>query len=378
VSDRLKVVTIVGTRPEIIKLSRVLHEIERNMDLVLVHTGQNFDYELNGVFFQELAIRQPDHFLDVASQSVAATIAAVIERSDAVLAQEHPDAVLLYGDTNSCLSVIAAKRRKIPVFHMEAGNRAFDERVPEELNRRVIDHLSDVNMTNSEHARRYLLAEGLRPELVIKTGSPMREVLQHALPAMDQDAVLAEFGLERNRFLLVSCHREENVDDPASLRALLDSLRQLMHEHDVPVVVTTHPRTRRRLEALSADQDVPGVLWAKPFGFLPYLALQRSALCVISDSGTLTEEASLLGFPAVMIREAHERPEGIDVGVAPFIGLRSGRLPAAVDLVLSQHAGRKAVPCVPDYEAESVSSAVSRIILSYTDYINRVVWHRQQ
>lgn len=376
-NDRLKVVAIVGTRPEIIKLSRVLLEIERHMKLVLVHTGQNFDYELNEVFFRDLGIRRPDHFLEVASDSVAGTIAAVLERSDTVLEQERPDAVLLYGDTNSCLSVIVAKRRKIPVFHMEAGNRSFDQRVPEELNRRVVDHLSDVNMTNSEHARRYLLAEGLRPELVIKTGSPMREILEHVLPGVDEEGTLAELSLERNAFLLVSCHREENVDEPAMLPALVETIRELVDQWDVPVVVSTHPRTRKRLTALGQDHELPRVLWSKPFGFLQYLALQRSALCVISDSGTLTEEASLLGFPAVMIRESHERPEGVDVGVVPFVGLGSKRLPAAVRLVLSQHAERKSSPRVPDYEAELVSHAVTRIILSYTDYINRVVWYKQ-
>jgi UDP-N-acetylglucosamine 2-epimerase (non-hydrolysing) len=260
---------------------------------------------------------------------------------------------------------------------MEAGNRCFDQPVPEELNRRVVDHLSDVNMTNSEHGRRYLLAEGLRPELVIKTGSPMREVLDHTLPRVNEEATLAEIGLERKGFLLVSCHREENVDEPATLRALVESLRELVDLYGVAVVVSTHPRTRLRLNALGADHELPRVLWSKPFGFLQYLALQRSALCVISDSGTLTEEASLLGFPAVMIRESHERPEGADVGVVPFVGLRSGRLSAAVRLVLSQHAGRKIAPSVPDYEAELVSHAVTRIILSYTDYVNRVVWHKQ-
>lgn len=375
-SDRLKVVVIVGTRPEIIKLSRVLQELERHMQLVLVHTGQNFDYELNEVFFRDLEIRRPDHFLEVASDSVVSTIAAVLERTDLVLKQEHPDAVLIYGDTNSCLSVIAAKRMKIPVFHMEAGNRSFDERIPEELNRRVIDHLSDVNMTNSEHARRYLLREGLRPELVIKTGSPMKEVLQHALPAVDDEAALAKRGLERNGFFLLSCHREENVDEPAHLRALVESIRELIQDYRIPVIASTHPRTRRRLHALGEDYELPQLLWSKPFGFLEYLALQRCALCVISDSGTLTEEASLLGFPAVMIRDAHERPEGIDVGVAPFVGLASRRLSGAVQLVLSQHADRKSTPRVPDYDTTSVSHAVTRIILSYTDYVNRVVWHK--
>ena len=372
----LKVLTIVGTRPEIIKLSCVLQELDRHTRHVLVHTGQNFDYELNEIFFRDLGLRKPDHFLDAASDAVASTIAAVIERSDAVLERERPDAVLLYGDTNSCLSVIAAKRRKIPVFHMEAGNRCFDQRVPEELNRRIVDHLSDVNMTNSEHARRYLLSEGLRPELVIKTGSPMQEVLEHALLSVDGDAVLNDLGVSSGAYLLVSCHREENVDQAHQLEALLDSLRDLTAEHDVPVVVSTHPRTRRRLEELREGYDLPSVRWAKPFGFLDYLALQQSALCVVSDSGTITEEASILGFPAVMIREAHERPEGMDAGVLPFVGLTSGRLPDAVRLVLSQHTERPQPRRVPDYAAPAVSQAVVRIILSYTDYVNRVIWQK--
>lgn len=373
-SERLKVLTIVGTRPEVIKLSRVLSELDRHTEHVLVHSGQNFDYELNEIFFQELGLRKPDHFLDAARDTVAGTIAAVIERSDAVLEQECPDAVLLYGDTNSCLSVIAAKRRKIPVFHMEAGNRCFDQRVPEELNRRVVDHLSDVNMTNSEHARRYLLAEGLRPELVIKTGSPMQEVLEHALPLIDDNAALGLAEVVPDGFLLVSCHREENVDQPNQLQALVDSLSRLAAEHEVPIIVSTHPRTRHRLEALGDVYRLPDVRWATPFGFLQYLALQRGALCVISDSGTLTEEASILGLRAVMIREAHERPEGIDCGVLPFVGLTSGRLADAVRLVLAQHAERPEPRRVPDYAADLVSHAVTRIILSYTDYVNRVIW----
>lgn len=372
----LKVLTIVGTRPEIIKLSRVLHELDRHAEHVLVHTGQNYDYELNEVFFRDLELRKPDHFLEAASETVAGTIAAVIERSDRVLDQEQPDAVLLYGDTNSSLSVIAAKRRKIPVFHMEAGNRSFDQRVPEELNRRIVDHLSDVNMTNSEHARRYLLAEGLRPELVFKTGSPMREVLNHALPRVDRVEPLRRLGLEAGNYLLVSCHREENVDDPRQLGALLDRLRDLVAEHAVPIVASTHPRTRQRLEALGDDHQIDGVKWAQPFGFLDYLALQMQARCVISDSGTITEESSILGFPAVMVREAHERPEGTDVGVLPFVSLASGRLSHAVRLVLAQHADHAAAREVPDYEVKRVSQTVLRIILSYTDYINRVIWQK--
>lgn len=372
----LKVLTIVGTRPEIIKLSCVLRELDEHTEHVLVHTGQNFDYELNEILFRDLGLRKPDHFLEAARDTVAGTIAAVIEGSDAVLEEEHPDAVLLYGDTNSCLSVIAAKRRKIPVFHMEAGNRCFDQRVPEELNRRLVDHLSDVNMTNSEHARRYLLAEGLRADLVIKTGSPMQEVLEHAAPLVDEEAALAELGVSPGEYVLVSCHREENVDELHQLQALLSSLRHLAEDHDVTTVVSTHPRTRRRLEDLEESYHIPRVLWAKPFGFLDYLALQQAALCVVSDSGTVTEEASILGFRAVMIREAHERPEGIDAGVLPFVGLTSGRLPDAIDLVLAQQPKFPDPRQVADYAARAVSQTVVRIILSYTDYVNRVIWHK--
>ncbi len=373
---RLKVLTVVGTRPEVVKLSRVMFELDQHMDHVLVHTGQNYDYELNEVFFEELGIRRPDYFLDVASATVAETIAAIISRSDEVLARERPDAVLLYGDTNSCLAVIVAKRRKIPVFHMEAGNRSFDQRVPEEVNRRIVDHLSDVNMTNSEHARRYLIAEGLRPELIIKTGSPMREVLDHVLQDFDSQAPLYRLQLTVGEYLLVSCHREENVDSPRQLEALVTSLRELHAEHDVPVVVSTHPRTRRRLEEMGLQYEGHGILWSKPFGFREYLALQMHAKCVISDSGTITEESSLVGFPAVMIREAHERPEGADVGVLPFVGLTEGRLAEAVRLVVSQHDASLESRLVPDYASANVSHAVVRIILSYTGYINRVIWRR--
>lgn len=373
---KLKVLTIVGTRPEIIKLSRVLGELDRHTEHVLVHTGQNYDFELNEVFFQDLGIRKPDHFLDVASASVADAIASIISKSDAVLAQEQPDAVLLYGDTNSCLSIIAAKRRKIPVFHMEAGNRSFDERVPEELNRRIVDHLSDVNMTNSEHARRYLLSEGLRPELVIKTGSPMREVLQHAADKIADSDVLRRLELTPGEYFVVSCHREENVDQASHLNALLRELKSLKDDFGVPIVISTHPRTRDRLQSLGTDYDIPGLFWSKPFGFLDYIALQQSALCVISDSGTITEESSILGFPAVMVRDAHERPEGIDVGAMPFVGLTEGRLAEAVRMVVGQHRESPEPRIVHDYDAERVSQTVARIILSYTGYVNRVVWRK--
>lgn len=374
--DQLKVLTIVGTRPELIKMSRVIAELDRHTDHVLVHTGQNYDYELNEVFFEDLGIRRPDHFLDVGSESVAETIAAVIVRSDAVIAAEKPDAVLLYGDTNSCLAVIAAKRRKVPVFHMEAGNRSFDERVPEEVNRRLVDHLSDVNMTNSEHARRYLLAEGLRPELVIKTGSPMREVLAHVVPDLDQAGVLRRLELEAQGYFLVSSHREENVDEPTLLSALLAGLAELHEEYGLPIVVSTHPRTRRRLEEMGGDYALTGVRWLKPFGFRDYVALQMNARCVISDSGTLTEESSLLGFPAVMVRDAHERPEGVDVGAVPFVGLGEDRLAQAVRMVTAQVAASPGCRTVPDYGAERVSEVVARIVLSYTGYVNRVIWRR--
>lgn len=377
-SPKLKVLTIVGTRPEIIKLSRVLEALDQHTDHVLVHTGQNYDFELNEVFFQDLGIRKPDHFLDVASESVAETIAAVIVRSDAVLEAEKPDAVLLYGDTNSCLAVISAKRRKIPVFHMEAGNRSFDERVPEELNRRIVDHLSDVNMTNSEHARRYLISEGLRPELVIKTGSPMREVLEYTMPGIEYSDVLRRLDLRERGYFVVSCHREENVDQPKQLLALLNELHELHDEYQLPIIVSTHPRTRRRLEELGTEYKSPGRIWAKPFGFLDYIALQRSARCVISDSGTITEESSILGFPAVMVRDAHERPEGADVGALPFVGLTEGRLAEAVRMVVTQNESSPTARTVHDYDADRVSQAVVRIILSYTGYVNRVVWRKYE
>lgn len=310
----LKVMTIVGTRPELIKMSRVIAEFDRHTQHVLVHTGQNYDYELNQVFFDDLDIRKPDHFLDAVGDNAAQTIARVIEKADEVLAAEQPDAVMLYGDTNSCLAVIAAKRRKVPVFHMEAGNRCFDQRVPEELNRKVLDHLSDINLVLTEHARRYLIAEGIRPETVIKTGSHMREVLDHYMPKIQTSDVLQRIQLDRGRYFIVSAHREENVDSEENLRDLLETLNALAETYDVPVVVSTHPRTRKRLDALSMVEPDARIQFMKPFGFCDYIRLQMESLCVISDSGTITEEASLLNLPAVTIRNAHERPEGMDAG----------------------------------------------------------------
>jgi UDP-N-acetylglucosamine 2-epimerase (non-hydrolysing) len=369
--------TIVGTRPELIKMSRVMAELDRHTNHVLVHTGQNYDYELNQVFFDELGIRKPDHFLSAVGETAAQTIGQVIIKADEVLGRENPDAVLFYGDTNSCLAVIAAKRHKIPVFHMEAGNRCFDQRVPEELNRKVLDHLSDINLVLSEHARRYLIAEGVRPETIIKTGSHMREVLDFYMPKILASDVLARLGLQAGKYFLVSAHREENVDVPENLRDLLGTLNALAETYGFPVLVSTHPRTRKRLDALDAGPVNPLVQFAKPFGFFDYNKLQMEAACVVSDSGTITEEASLLNLPAVTVRNAHERPEGMDVGTLIMAGLKKERVLDAVRIVMAQHDrnGRTMRP-VEDYEAGPVSKQILRIVLSYTDYVNRTVWRK--
>jgi UDP-N-acetylglucosamine 2-epimerase len=371
----LKVVTIVGTRPELIKMSRVIAEFDKHTRHVLVHTGQNYDYELNQIFFDDLGIRKPDHFLEAVGESAAQTIGRVIEKSDAMLEKENPDAVMLYGDTNSCLAVIAAKRRKIPVFHMEAGNRCFDQRVPEELNRKVLDHLSDINLVLTEHARRYLLAEGIRPETIIKTGSHMREVLDHYMPRIEESGVLHQLGLEAGKYFIVSAHREENVDTPQNLLDLVETLNALAETYHHPVIVSTHPRTRMRLDALDLGKIDPLIRFLKPFGFCDYIKLQMEALCVLSDSGTITEEASLLNLPAITIRNAHERPEGMDAGTLIMSGLRKERVLDAVRVIVSQHIRNgRAMPPVPDYEAEAVSRQVLRVVVSYVDYINRTVW----
>jgi len=373
----LKVMTLVGTRPELIKMSRVIAELDQHVEHVLVHSGQNYDYELNQVFFDDLEIRKPDHFLGAAGETAAQTIAEVITKADEVLALEKPDAILLYGDTNTCLAVIAAKRQKIPVFHMEAGNRCFDQRVPEELNRKVLDHLSDINMVLTEHARRYLLDEGINPETIIKTGSHMEEVLEFYMPKIQQSDVLERTGLEANRFFIVSAHREENVDAPENLRDLLSTLKALADEYQLPILVSTHPRTKMRLEALGESLDHPFIRFEKPFGLLDYIKLQMNAFCVLSDSGTITEEASLLNLPAITIRNAHERPEGMDEGTLVMSGLKAERVLESVKVVTRQHDTKKRViPIVKDYQAGPVSKQVLRIVLSYTDYINRTVWHK--
>ncbi len=373
----IKVMTILGTRPEVIKMSRVIAEFDRHTRHVLVHTGQNFDYELNQVFFEDLAIRRPDYFLEAVGSTSSQTIARVIEKADGVMRLEKPDAVLLYGDTNSCLSVIAAKRLQIPVFHMEAGNRCFDYRVPEEINRKILDHLSDINMVITEHARRYLLAEGLRPETVIKTGSHMPEVLDFYRDRIDQSNILDRLGLEANEFFLVSVHREENVDNHSKLASLLDSLNGIAETYNLPVIVSTHPRTKTRLSQALLDGLHPGIVFQKPFGFSDYIKLQTKALCVISDSGTITEEATLLDFSAVNLRETHERPEGMDAGSLVMSGLRRQQVLDAVRVLIAQSAREcRFLKEVEDYKARQVSKKILRIVLSYTEYVNRTVWRK--
>ena len=373
----LKVMTIVGTRPELIKMSRVIAEFDQHTKHVLVHTGQNYDYELNQLFFEDLNIRKPDHFLEAVGENAAQTIARVIEKSDEVMEKERPDAVMLYGDTNSCLAVIAAKRRKIPVFHMEAGNRCFDQRVPEELNRKVLDHLSDINLVLTEHARRYLIAEGIPPETIIKTGSHMREVLDHYMPGIEKSDVLQRMGLVSNRFFIVSAHREENIDSPENMANMVETLNALAETYDCPVIVSTHPRTKKRLDTMELGKLNPHIQFLKPFGFCDYIKLQMEALCVVSDSGTITEEASLLNLPAITIRNAHERPEGMDVGTLIMSGLKKARVLDAVRVIIAQHdKTQRVMKPVEDYEAGPVSKQMLRIVLSYVDYVNRTVWSK--
>ncbi len=373
----IKILTIVGTRPEIIKLSRVISELNKYTNHILVHTGQNYDYELNEIFLEQLGIRKPDYFLNAAGANAAETIGQVIIKSDQILKKINPDAVLLYGDTNSCLSVISAKRRKIPIFHMEAGNRCFDQRVPEEINRKIVDHLSDINMPLSEHARRYLIAEGLPQETIIKTGSPMKEVLLYHKENIDKSKVLERENLQSGDYFILSTHREENVDSEKNFNNLLDSINALTEKYKKKVIVSTHPRTRKKLETMGFSNKNPLVEFMKPFGFLDYIKLQMNAFCVISDSGTITEESSILKFPAITIRQAHERPEGMDEGTLIMTGLNAKRIVESIEVVTSQYNENKdIIKIIPDYETENVSKKVLRIILSYTDYINRTVWHK--
>ncbi|MDP9974961.1 UDP-N-acetylglucosamine 2-epimerase (non-hydrolyzing) [Variovorax paradoxus] len=372
-----KVMTILGTRPELIKMSLVIERLDRLTQHVLVHTGQNYDYSLNQIFFDDLSIRKPDHFLDVAASTPAGSIANVIEKADRIFELEKPEAVLIYGDTNSGLAVLAAKRRKIPVFHMEAGNRCFDQRVPEELNRKVIDHLSDVNMTLTEHARRYLLSEGLPPERTFVVGSHMEEVLLRHANRIESSDILGKLNLEKGRYFLVSAHREENVDDPRRLAAFLDCLRALADVYGWPVVVSTHPRTKKRLAELGDDRTLSGVIFLDPFGFTDYVSLQKNSACVLSDSGTITEEAALLDLCAVTMRDAHERPEGMDAGTLIMCRMVPRLLVDAVRCAMEEFgSGRRWAGAVRDYQAGAVSAKVTKIVLSYIDFINERIWHK--
>jgi UDP-N-acetylglucosamine 2-epimerase len=371
----MKIITIVGTRPEIIKMSRVMAELEKYVNHVLVHTGQNYDYELNEIFFENLGVKKPDYFLDVAGKSVAYTIGNVIAKSDDVFEIEKPDAILLYGDTNSCLAVISAKRRKIPVFHFEAGNRCFDQRVPEELNRKVLDHLSDINFPLTEHARRYLLAEGIKPDTIIKPGSPMKEILDFHANEINESKILETLDLEKNKFFIVSTHREENVDSVENFSDLLDSLNAIAEKYNYPIIVSTHPRTKIKLESLKRTDLNPLIQFLKPMGFFDYNKMQQNAFCVISDSGTISEESSILNFPAITIRQAHERPEGMDEGTLIMSGLKKERILQSLNVVVSQFTSvNRVTKIVNDYNVDNFSLKVVRVIISYIDYVNRTVW----
>lgn len=374
---KLKVMTIVGTRPEIIRLSRVIATLQETTHHVLVHTGQNYDWELNGIFFKELGVPKPKHYLKAAGKTAAETIGTMITRVDTVFEKERPEAVLVLGDTNSCLAVIPAKRRKIPIFHMEAGNRCFDMRVPEEINRRIVDHVSDINLCYTEHGRRYLLAEGLPPDRVIKTGSPMKEVLDFNRESIEASDVHTRLGLEPGKYFTVSTHREENVDNPVHLKSIVSALNALAKEYKYPLIFSVHPRTRKRLEA-GGFKLHKLVRAMPPLGFFDFVALQKRAFCTLSDSGTITEESSILGFPAVTIREAHERPEGMDEGAVVMTGLSSDRILQAVEMTRAQF--KKMGPCkLPaDYNVDQVSWKVAKVILGYTDYVNRRVWQKNR
>lgn len=373
---KLKIMTVVGTRPEIIRLSRVMAKLDQHCEHVVVHTGQNYDYELNQIFFDDLGIRKPDHFLNAAGPTPAATIGNIIGSMDTVLLKVAPDALLVLGDTNSCLSVIPAKRRKVPIFHMEAGNRCFDMRVPEEINRRIVDHTADVNLTYSSIAREYLLREGLPPDLVIKTGSPMAEVLAHHGPGIAASDVLRRLGLESESYFLVSAHREENVDDDHRFLQLAGVLNGIAESQGLPVIVSTHPRTQKRVDALQVAFH-PLVRLLKPLGFLDYNQLQISARAVLSDSGTISEESSILNFPALNLREAHERPEGMEEAAVMMVGLSLDRVLQALDILKDQPRGPvRGLRQVSDYSMPNVSDKLVRIVHSYTDYVNRVVWKK--
>jgi UDP-N-acetylglucosamine 2-epimerase (non-hydrolysing) len=375
---KLKVMSVVGTRPEIIRLSRVLAKLDEHCEHILVHTGQNYDFELNEVFFNDLGVRKPDYFLNAAGKNAAETIGQVIIKVDEVLEEVSPEAMLVLGDTNSCISAIPAKRRKVPIFHMEAGNRCFDQRVPEETNRKIVDHTADINLTYSTIARDYLLAEGIPADRIIKTGSPMCEVLNHYMPQIDSSNVLSQLGLEKGKFFVVSAHREENVDSPKQLANLAETLNTVAAHYDMPVIISTHPRTRNRIEAQGIEFH-KNIRLLKPLGFHDYNNLQKSAKAVLSDSGTINEESSIMNFPALNLREAHERPEGMEEASVMMVGLGVGRVMQGLQVLESQPAGeQRLLRQVYDYSMPNVADKVVRIIHSYTDYVNRVVWKKYE
>ena len=375
---KIKVMTIVGTRPEIIKLSEVMKELDKHTNHIIVHTGQNYDYELNELFFEQLNVRNPDYFLEAVKGSPSETIGDIISKADKILEKVSPDAVLIYGDTNSCLSVIPAKRRKIPIFHMEAGNRCFDQRVPEEINRKIVDHLSDINLPLSEQARDYLIAEGIKPETVIKTGSPMTEVLNANMDKILSSDILKKENLISKKYIVMSIHREENVDSQKNFEDLLESINELTVKYNMPIIISTHPRTRKKLEDINYKKKNSLIRFSKPYGFHEYNHLQINAFCVISDSGTIAEEGSILNLPAVTIRQAHERPEGMDETTVIMSGLNKNRVIEAVEVATAHNVkDNRFIKPVSDYKADNVSKKILRIILSYTDYVNRTVWHKE-
>ena len=372
-----KIMTILGTRPELIKMCRVINEFDHYSDHTLVHTGQNYDYELNQVFFDNLAIRKPDFFLNIAGKTPSETIANAIAKSDKIIRKIKPDAILIYGDTNSCLSVISAKRNKVPVFHFEAGNRCFDERVPEELNRKIVDHLSDINFVLTEHARRYLIQEGIKADRIIKTGSHMKEVLSHYKQKINQSKILSKLKLKRNKFFLVSIHREENIEEKKNVKYFLDTLKELEQEFKLPIIISTHPRTKKILlkEIKSLKKSL--IRFEQAFGFFDYVKLQKESLCILSDSGTITEESSILNLPAVTIRNSHERPEGNDKATLIMSGLQKERVLEAVQLIISSHnRSKRNYEIVDDYEVDNPSKKILRNVISYIDFVNKNVWHK--
>ncbi len=373
---KIKIATVVGTRPEIIRLSRVLSKLDETCEHTIVHTGQNYDYELNEVFFNDLKIRKPDYFLNAAGKNAAETIGNVIIEVDKVLSKVKPDALLVLGDTNSCISVLSAKRRQIPIFHMEAGNRCFDQRVPEETNRRIVDHVADINLTYSTIARDYLIAEGIPHDRIIKTGSPMFEVLSHYEKKIDSSKIITDLKLTKNKYFLVSCHREENINSPKQFKKFTHMLNSLADEYKIPVIVSTHPRTKKEIMKTKTPFNKK-ILFMKPLGFFDYVNLQKSARVVLSDSGTINEESSILNFPSLNIRDSHERPEGMEEGSVMMVGFNYDRIRQCIEILKSQKSGKnRLLRPVADYQMPNVSDKVVRIIHSYIDYVNQVVWKK--